>query len=414
MVAIKIRDLNRHFATPLGMDSTDSAVALRALRRLFGLDAGKPSISGIESDVILSGMALQDINLDIEEGSAVCLVGASGSGKSVLLKVLAGAIAPSQGRIELSGTVNSLLGLNEDIDVRLTALENIENFRRMKRLPLEGWDRRVREIIAFAELERFENMPVRSYSTGMGMRLSISLALNASADIILIDDVLGVGDIAFQQKCVQRLSELREEGRTLVLVLSDDALVRQIATRVITLSSGHVAADGSPMQLLSTQKDDTPSEVTWHVSSYLPENDVIVFRSADLVTLDIDGRPHLRVTMRFVTKVADLNCRPLVILTVGRVVFLRSVFAQERVIETPGELTYTLDLPTDILGAGTYNLTPSMVSIWDKRIFSMKAHNLVSIEVKRPLAMTEGDLSSPLSALVLPWDIETLESGARV
>jgi ABC-type polysaccharide/polyol phosphate transport system ATPase subunit len=414
MAAIKIRGLNRYFATPLGMDNADPAVALQTLRRVFGLGAGKPNASGIESDVVLSGMALKDINLDIEKGSAVCLVGASGSGKSVLLKTLAGAIAPSEGRIELAGTVNSLLGLNEDIDVRLTALENIENFRRLKRLPLEGWDRRVREIIAFAELELFENMPVRSYSTGMGMRLSISLALNASADIILIDDVLGVGDIAFQQKCVQRLSELRAEGHTLVLVLSDDALVRQIATRVITLSSGRITADGSPMQLLAAPTDDSPSEVTWHLSSYFPENDVIAFRSADVAAIDVNGRPYLRVMMRFVTKVADLNCRPLVILTIGRVVFLRSVFAQERIVEMPGELTYTLDLPTDILGAGTYNLTPSIVCIWDKRVFSMKAYNLVSIEVKRTVAMVDGDLSAPLSALALPWDIETLESGARI
>lgn len=189
--------------------------------------------------------ALKAVNLAIDRGEAVGLIGANGSGKSTLLKVIAGVTAPSQGHVVVEGRVASLLELGAGFHPILTGRENV-----YLNAALLGVRRKtVRElfdaIVAFSELEDFIDQPVDTYSSGMFVRLAFSVAIHANPDVFLVDEVLAVGDEAFQRKCRQRIGELREEGKTILFVSHDLGLVNALCDRVYLLDHGQVLDRGA-------------------------------------------------------------------------------------------------------------------------------------------------------------------------
>ena len=198
----------------------------------------------MRSTSVTSGDVLKDLSFEIAEGSVVCIAGASSSAKSALLRLLAGVVPPATGRIEMRGPVASILDIGDNLELGQTALENIESQRRLKGIAPADAEAHAAQVIAFAELHGFERVPVRKYSTGMQMRLSLALALQGNPAVVLMDDVLGVGDASFQKKCVDRLLQLKAAGCALVLAPGDEALAQQLATHVITLGDGGIIGDG--------------------------------------------------------------------------------------------------------------------------------------------------------------------------
>jgi ABC-type polysaccharide/polyol phosphate transport system ATPase subunit len=194
--------------------------------------------------------ALRDVSFSVAPGAALGLVGRNGSGKSTLLSLIAGIIRPTSGRIEVGGSVGSLLELGAGFHPDFSGRENVlltgSVYGLKKRYILEQMD----EIVAFAELERFIDLPVRTYSSGMYMRLGFAIATHLQAQVLLLDEVFAVGDEAFQRKCFGRIFEFKSRGGTIVFVSHDASAVERLCERAVLLREGRVEADGSTPEVM--------------------------------------------------------------------------------------------------------------------------------------------------------------------
>jgi ABC-type polysaccharide/polyol phosphate transport system ATPase subunit len=189
--------------------------------------------------------ALNDVTFQVEPGSAVGLVGRNGSGKTTLLRLLSGIIKPTAGRVEVGGRVGSLLELGAGFHPDLSGRENVFLNGSIHGLKRAYVREQLDEIVAFAGLEEFIDLPVRTYSSGMYMRLGFAIAAHIDADILLLDEVFAVGDEQFQRKCFGKIFEFKQRGGTIVFVSHDAAAVERLCDRAILLQGGRVQFDGS-------------------------------------------------------------------------------------------------------------------------------------------------------------------------
>ena len=187
---------------------------------------------------------LKGISLKIKKGEVVALIGTNGSGKSTLLKLLTKIIYPNKGRIETNGKLTSLLELGAGFHPDFSGRENIYFNASIFGLTKKEIDSRLEDIIEFSELKDFIDSPVRTYSSGMYMRLAFSVAINVDADILLIDEILSVGDEHFQNKCFEKMLELKKQGKTMVFVTHSMGTVKKLCNRAIWLKDGLIKMDG--------------------------------------------------------------------------------------------------------------------------------------------------------------------------
>ncbi|MGQ9503164.1 MAG: ABC transporter ATP-binding protein, partial [Anaerolineae bacterium] len=190
--------------------------------------------------------ALSDVSFEVKRGEMVALVGPNGAGKSTVLKLISRIIDPTSGRIVVNGRVGALLELGTGFHPDLTGRENIFLNGAILGLRREEINRRLDDIIAFAEMERFIDVPVKHYSSGMYVRLGFSVAVHTEPDILLVDEVLAVGDAAFQRRCLERIDQMRANGTTIMFVSHDLNAVRRLCQRAIWLERGCLVADGAP------------------------------------------------------------------------------------------------------------------------------------------------------------------------
>ena len=188
---------------------------------------------------------LRGINLNIKEGEVVALIGTNGSGKSTLLKLITKIIYPNKGTITTKGKVTSLLELGAGFHPDFSGRENIYFNASIFGLTRKEIDERLEQIIEFSELRDFIDNPVRTYSSGMYMRLAFSVAINVDADILLIDEILSVGDEHFQNKCFNKMLELKKQGKTMVFVTHSMDSVRKLCDRAVWLYNGEIKMDGN-------------------------------------------------------------------------------------------------------------------------------------------------------------------------
>jgi len=188
--------------------------------------------------------ALRDVSFTVEQGETVGLIGPNGAGKSTVLKLISRIIEPTSGRIVVDGRVGALLELGAGFHPDLTGRENIYLNGSILGLSRAEIRRKLDDIIGFAELERFIDVPVRHYSSGMYVRLGFSVAVHTEPDILLVDEVLAVGDAAFQRKCLERIDDLRRQGVTILFVSHAPEAVRSICSRAIWLDQGQLVDDG--------------------------------------------------------------------------------------------------------------------------------------------------------------------------
>ena len=200
---------------------------------------------------------LKNINLDIKKGESVALIGTNGSGKSTLLKLMTKIIYPNEGKIETVGKLTSLLELGAGFHPDFTGRENIYFNASIFGLTKKQIDERIESIIEFSELQEFIDNPVRTYSSGMYMRLAFSVAINVDADILLIDEILAVGDEHFQQKCFSKMEELREQGKTMVFVTHSLGAVKRLCSRTVWLSNGVIKMDGKSEEVIEKYVKET-------------------------------------------------------------------------------------------------------------------------------------------------------------
>ena len=206
--------------------------------------------------------ALRDVSFRIDSGESVGFMGRNGSGKTTLLRLLAGVFKPTSGRLAVSGQVGSLLELGAGFHHDFTGRDNIYLSASIYGLRKHEVDRRFDEIVEFSELERFIDLPVRTYSAGMYMRLGFSIAVNVDPEVLLLDEVFAVGDEAFQRKCVDRILEFKRQGKTIAFVSHSGAALERMCDRALLLSQGLVEYDGETgeairryQQLLAGEED---------------------------------------------------------------------------------------------------------------------------------------------------------------
>jgi len=184
--------------------------------------------------------ALQNISLNIPKGDSFALIGSNGSGKSTLLKIISGVLTPTSGNVKVSGSIAPLIELGAGFDMDLTGRENIflngAILGHSKAMMEEKYD----EIIDFSELKAFEDVPVKNYSSGMMARLGFSIATIVKPDILIVDEILAVGDHAFQEKCSKRMEEMMSGGTTVILVSHDENTVKRICRHAAWINKGHL------------------------------------------------------------------------------------------------------------------------------------------------------------------------------
>lgn len=195
--------------------------------------------------------ALDDVSFDIKAGETIGLVGANGSGKSTLLKVIGGILTPDRGGVELRGRLAALLELGAGFHPDLTGRENVYLNAAILGLSDTETARHFDEIVAFSGIEDFIDTQVKFYSSGMYVRLAFAVAVHVDPDILLVDEVMAVGDEPFQRKCMDKIHEFQDEGRTIVLVSHSAAQVREVCDRAVMLDHGRVVADGSTDHVLA-------------------------------------------------------------------------------------------------------------------------------------------------------------------
>ena len=205
-----------------------------------------------EKRIVLNG-----ISLTIKKGEAVALIGTNGSGKSTLLKLMTKIIFPNKGKIETHGKLTSLLELGAGFHPDFSGRENIYFNASIFGLTKKEIDKRIDSIIEFSELGTYIDNPVRTYSSGMYMRLAFSVAINVDAEILLVDEILSVGDQHFQEKCLNKMKELRNEGKTMVFVTHSMGQVQELCNRAIWLRDGKIEMDGNPEEVIAKYLEAT-------------------------------------------------------------------------------------------------------------------------------------------------------------
>ncbi len=194
--------------------------------------------------------ALSDINLEIGQGELVGIIGHNGAGKSTLLKILSRVTKPTTGEVELFGRIGSLLEVGTGFHPDLTGRENIFLSGAILGMRRKEIERKFDEIVAFSELEKFIETSVKWYSSGMYVRLAFSVAAHLEPEILMMDEVLAVGDAAFQHKCLDKMNAIRQQGRTILFVSHDMAAITRLCKRVVLLENGVVSFDGEPREVV--------------------------------------------------------------------------------------------------------------------------------------------------------------------
>jgi lipopolysaccharide transport system ATP-binding protein len=251
--------------------------------------------------------ALNDISFQIQPGEAVGLIGRNGAGKSTLLKILSRVTAPTRGRIELHGRVASLLEVGTGFHSELTGRENIFLGGVILGMRRAEVARKFDEIVAFAEIERFLDTQVKHYSSGMYMRLAFAVAAHMEPEILLVDEVLAVGDAAFQKRCLGKMDEVAKGGRTVIFVSHQMTAVTRLCSRAILVDAGRIKRDGDVYSVTAEYlKSDSGTTACrqWHALADAPGDDVARLKSVRVVSSGataetVDIRAPLTIEMEF-------------------------------------------------------------------------------------------------------------------
>ena len=198
--------------------------------------------------------ALHDVNFNIHEGECVGIIGVNGSGKSTILKIITGVLAPTTGEVKVNGRISALLELGAGFNMEYSGLENVYLNGTMIGFSEEEIDAKLDDILAFADIGDYIHQPVKTYSSGMFVRLAFAVAINIDPEILIVDEALSVGDVFFQAKCYHKFEEFKKQGKTILFVTHDLSSVSKYCDRVILLNKGVKLDEGSPKEMVDLYK----------------------------------------------------------------------------------------------------------------------------------------------------------------
>lgn len=292
-IAVKVRDLGKRYE--IGTRHNASATMLReavsnAVRVPFqrlasvarSLRAGGSSTAATPADRPDHIWALRHVSFEVPRGQIIGIIGPNGAGKSTLLKILSRITDPTEGRVEINGRVGSLLEVGTGFHPELTGRENAYLSGALLGMRKVEIDRKLDEILGFAEIEKFADTPVKHYSSGMYVRLAFAVAAHLEPEILIVDEVLAVGDVAFQRKCLNKMEDVREHGRTILFVSHNMQAITRLCERAILVAGGQIQEDGpapatATSYLVSSLK--TPPQRVWEDPAPAPGDEVVRLRS---------------------------------------------------------------------------------------------------------------------------------------
>jgi len=317
--------------------------------------------------------ALQDVSFDVQRGEVLAVIGRNGAGKSTLLKILSRVARPTVGRAWIHGRVGSLLEVGTGFHPELTGRENIYLNGAILGMTKAGIDGKFDEIVAFAELEKFLDTPVKHYSSGMYMRLAFAVAAHLEPDILLVDEVLAVGDAAFQKKCLGKMGEVAKEGRTVLFVSHNMATIQRLCHSALLLDSGRMTACGTVSDVIQLYLKEGATPVQRWERSLLPTSDIYfqrIYLTDDTGEMldHVTTASQLRIVMEYVVQRRCRNLQVSVDLldSNGDLIFASN--PQDVGVDSPeqaGRYRAVVCLPPQILLPKLYGIRTNLWVPWD-------------------------------------------------
>jgi lipopolysaccharide transport system ATP-binding protein len=331
--------------------------------------------------------ALRDVSFRIQPGTILGIIGANGAGKTTLLKILARVIMPTTGRVVGVGRVVSLLELGAGFDADLPAYDNILMNAAMLGVPKHEALKRMDEILAFAEAEQFGGTPLKHYSSGMYLRMAFSVAINMNPQILLADEILAVGDQAFQERCLQRVEEAGRQGLTVLFVSHDMDAILRVCNRVMWINGGEVVKMGEPEEIVDAYQNATWAQADASRSERGRRGnrfaEVLSVRLVSSTGRDIGGAPisediYVKIRLNALKPRLGLKCA--LDLTTRNHLLFRSTDTETHQLGEPGVYEVLARIPANLLAECTYAVTVSCIITWknEPNEFPLVVYNALS------------------------------------
>lgn len=425
--AISVRDIGKRYV--LSHEAKEPYSTLRdtlatgtrqVVRRLF---RGRPGTHTSREEF----WALRDVGFDIRQGERVGVIGRNGAGKSTLLKLLSRITEPTTGRIVMQGRIASLLEVGTGFHPELSGRENIFLNGAILGMPRMEIRRKFDEIVAFAEIERFLDTPVKRYSSGMYVRLAFAVAAHLEPDILIVDEVLSVGDAEFQKKCIGKMNEVGATARTVLFVSHNMQAVRYLCDRALLMENGRIVADGAVdavvEQYLASARASSPAAGLEAAIEALPPDpsfrleSIALFQEGNPVSGQIGNGSALEVEIRYRVIQRTLGIRVLFDLMDTQDTLLFRSFHDEdnEGIPTmePGLYVSTARIPADLLAPNRYQLQV-LATVYDDRMCIPYPGIGITLDVAATGRANRAYLGEPIRgklAPAIPWTTSRIDAG---
>ena len=237
----------------------ENAITVKDVTKIYKLydkpiDRLKEALNPFHKEYHKKFYALNNLSFEVKKGETVGIIGTNGSGKSTILKIITGVLTPTTGEVEVNGVISALLELGAGFNMDYTGIENIYMNGTMMGFSKKEMDAKLQEILDFADIGDFVYQPVKTYSSGMFVRLAFALAINVEPEILIVDEALSVGDVFFQSKCYRRMEEIRQQGTTILMVTHDMGSIIKYCDKVVLLNKGNFVAEGAPGHMVDLYK----------------------------------------------------------------------------------------------------------------------------------------------------------------
>lgn len=418
-IAVQVENLSKRYRIGQRENingSRGSAVAslvtlpIRNFRRLRRLSKFDENARHTEDTL----WALKDISFEVKEGEALGIIGPNGAGKSTLLKILTRITEPTEGHATISGRVGSLLEVGTGFHPELTGRENVYLNGSVLGMRRKEIERKFDDIVDFSGVEKFIDTPVKRYSTGMKVRLAFSVAAHVEPEVLLVDEVLAVGDAAFQRRCLGRMSDETKRGRTVLFVSHNMGAILSLCSRAVWIEDGQLKQDGPPHDVIrSYLMSAAEGQATWNHSSTTPHNSEVTFKSARLLTMENEPTAIVDYGSEFLVEVGYEIVRPMedVIITIQVMDMLGNLIFESWDTDTidwsfgarePGDYMSTCKIPAGLLRPGQYEL--SIVAFVTRSRIIEKCERVLTFDVSE-LGFNLNAGRRGLIAPVLEWKV---------
>jgi len=440
-VAIKVENISKVYRLGAQEEAEDSLVnsvaqmikspiknyrKYRSLYDFSDLDFDNPDTSP-DTNIL---WALRNVSFDVTKGEIVGIIGRNGAGKSTLLKILSRITPPARGRIEIYGRTSSLLEVGTGFHNELTGRENVYLNATILGMRKREVDRKFDEIVEFSGVEKFLDTPVKRYSSGMRVRLAFAVAAHLEPEILIIDEVLAVGDAAFQEKCLSKMQDIGAQGRTVFFVSHNMPAVTRLCQRVIHLTDGQVVADGPARDIVAAYMhagSSTSSDRSWPDDETAPGGEIARLRRVRIkdktgdTASSIDIRTPVGLEMTF-----DVIQDGYVLLPHFRLENDEGVMAfltmdldpkWRKKVRPKGTYTTTVWIPGNMLAEGSFFIEPALVTLKPQSIGQFNVGQAVSFRVVDPMEgdSARGDWVKDYKGVVRPlleWDTDFSGTGS--